>query len=500
VLSLGAFSAFLLLRHLGDDSLRGDEATYAQITHETRAAGPWLPLLRQGEIALNKPPLGFFLQRASFAALDESELAARLPSALAGLATVLLLALWGAPRMGAAGAGLAALLYVTTPLALGRHALRGGTFDALLALLVLAAILVHIDRLESVPLRGFLPVVLIVALATLVKTLAAAVLCAAAVLAVEILAGPPGLGPRQRAIRAAGRAFALLLTGSAVLALWILLLRALGADDAAHRLVSWDLLERSLRTVHADHAAPWSFYLGRAARDFGIFLLAPAAALWLLARRRRSGAEPLALDRLALRLAIAAGAMVATLSLSASKRDWYALTPAPLVAAAIGAGAAAWLAPSRRPARAALVVIGLALLVPRLDWALRRTATPPRRTALHRLELAARAERAGLWVEPGLDPFADGPAAGGYAWNERASNGYYLTASRRRRSGWPPARDSCAVALLVRTPERQADWDALATLPADEGGFTIAEACGGRVLERLGELAPADAAQTSDSR
>src|SRR5947208_7516569 len=62
-----------------------DEAHYAELTREMLHSGSWLVPLLDGLPYIDKPVLFHWLQGASFAALGESELAARLPSALAAL-------------------------------------------------------------------------------------------------------------------------------------------------------------------------------------------------------------------------------------------------------------------------------------------------------------------------------------------------------------------------------------------------------------------------------
>src|SRR6185503_12111770 len=63
-----------------------DEAHYAQLTREMLRAGSWLVPLLDGVPYIDKPVLFHWLQGASMWLLGESELAARLPSAIAAVA------------------------------------------------------------------------------------------------------------------------------------------------------------------------------------------------------------------------------------------------------------------------------------------------------------------------------------------------------------------------------------------------------------------------------
>ena len=81
-----------------------------------------------------KPPLMIWLQAASIKIFGAAEFAVRFPSALAGLATCVLL-FWFGRRLGSAWLGLAAVLVlVTSPGYTGEHGTRTGDYDALLTL------------------------------------------------------------------------------------------------------------------------------------------------------------------------------------------------------------------------------------------------------------------------------------------------------------------------------------------------------------------------------
>ena len=92
-----------------------DEAHYAQLTREMMRARSWFIPLLDGTPFIDKPVLFHWFQALSIAVVGESELAARLPSALAA---VFLIAItwWVAAQLFDARVGeLSALMFVTLP-------------------------------------------------------------------------------------------------------------------------------------------------------------------------------------------------------------------------------------------------------------------------------------------------------------------------------------------------------------------------------------------------
>jgi 4-amino-4-deoxy-L-arabinose transferase-like glycosyltransferase len=101
-----AVGTLLFLFNLGGRDLwEPDESRYAVIAREMRETGNWVLPHLNGEIYAEKPPLFFWLVNLSTFFLGEnSELANRLPSALAGLITLFVTFLFGEklfhPRVG----------------------------------------------------------------------------------------------------------------------------------------------------------------------------------------------------------------------------------------------------------------------------------------------------------------------------------------------------------------------------------------------------------------
>ncbi|MCC6679981.1 MAG: glycosyltransferase family 39 protein [Phycisphaeraceae bacterium] len=112
-------SAAPIFVSLGDHPLFGrSDARYAEASREMLESGDWLVPRLLGRPHLTKPPLIYWLQAASMKWLGENELAARLPSAVAGSLTLALIMAvgwqWRSWHVGAMSAGVLALM----PLAL----------------------------------------------------------------------------------------------------------------------------------------------------------------------------------------------------------------------------------------------------------------------------------------------------------------------------------------------------------------------------------------------
>jgi len=90
-----AVSGFVFFWDLGVSAIaNADEGVHALVTREIRERPDWLTLHIRGEEYFRKPPLAFWVRAATQLALGENEFSTRLPSALAGVATTLLLAAW----------------------------------------------------------------------------------------------------------------------------------------------------------------------------------------------------------------------------------------------------------------------------------------------------------------------------------------------------------------------------------------------------------------------
>ena len=144
--SVVALSAISLLAALGTARLSPHEAIWAQSAREMIASGDLLIPAIDGRPWLEKPPLGTWLIAASGLAFGRvSEVAARLPSALAAVLLCLGVASIAARRLGPRAGLLAGLVQATTPWLIVRG--RLAEVDVTLAVLVVGA-LAALDRMR----------------------------------------------------------------------------------------------------------------------------------------------------------------------------------------------------------------------------------------------------------------------------------------------------------------------------------------------------------------
>lgn len=158
----------LLLSGLGAYALWDpEEGRHADIARRLGSDGQWLVPHLYGTPYYDKPTAFYWLVRASFAALGPSELAARLPSALATLVTLLLLHRFALRHFGRRAAATAATVYTTLPLVviLGRYC----NLDATLNLFLTWATLRWIDWIHGPRTRPPWSAYLAMSLGTLIK-------------------------------------------------------------------------------------------------------------------------------------------------------------------------------------------------------------------------------------------------------------------------------------------------------------------------------------------
>jgi dolichol-phosphate mannosyltransferase len=332
-----------------------DEGRNAEVAREMLAQGTWgvphfdyLPYL-------DKPVLLFWLMATAFRALGVSELAARLPSALAALATVALtFGLARALLPDVRRAVLAAAVLATSPLVLAFA--RIAIFDMPLTALATAALLcLVLARVRGAPWPWW-------PLAGLAMGLG--VLCKGPVgIAVPLVAFAAGRGalapaPRRMAARAA---LVAALVAAAVVAPWLVHVEWRHPGFLRYAVLDETLL-RFTSVERFDRAGPGYYYLPVLLWAGGLWSLLLGLVAPTLVRRARAGGAEGAAIRFAAR---AAAAIVLFFTLSASKRPQYvlpALVPLALLTA-IGVDAAAELtARALRGVATAAAIVGLAAL------------------------------------------------------------------------------------------------------------------------------------------
>jgi 4-amino-4-deoxy-L-arabinose transferase-like glycosyltransferase len=88
-----------------------DEPRFAEASREMIERGDFVVPYFDNRTRFDKPPLIYWLQDAAYGLLGENEFAARLPSALCGALTTVVIALWGTQLYGARAAWRAALIF-----------------------------------------------------------------------------------------------------------------------------------------------------------------------------------------------------------------------------------------------------------------------------------------------------------------------------------------------------------------------------------------------------
>ncbi|GAA4460142.1 glycosyltransferase family 39 protein [Novipirellula rosea] len=100
----------VLLPNLSYPLIDPDETRYAQIAIEMNDSRDWVTPTLEGQAYLDKPPLMYWLTAASLHWLGNNETAARLPSVLASIATVLVAYLLGRRILGSRAAWLGGIV------------------------------------------------------------------------------------------------------------------------------------------------------------------------------------------------------------------------------------------------------------------------------------------------------------------------------------------------------------------------------------------------------
>jgi 4-amino-4-deoxy-L-arabinose transferase-like glycosyltransferase len=120
-----------------------DEARRGVNAQEMLKSGDWLNIQYAGESDFwgTKPPLLIWMQTLSIAVLGQTEVAVRLPSAIANTAITLLLFFFIRRRWGDSMAMGSCVAYLTTPALLDLHGVRFGDYDTLLTFWIISGML-----------------------------------------------------------------------------------------------------------------------------------------------------------------------------------------------------------------------------------------------------------------------------------------------------------------------------------------------------------------------
>jgi 4-amino-4-deoxy-L-arabinose transferase-like glycosyltransferase len=331
-LALVPVAWFSLFAQLGAYPLQNwDEARLAVNAAEMLHNRQWLVAHFQGQPDLwnTKPPLLVWLQALSMQAFGYSEWAFRLPTALASLALVVLVAGFARRWLGGPLAGLlAGLALLTSKGFVTSHVARTGDYEALLLLFLTAQLLAGFAWLHTKQRRYLLWLGAAVGLAVLTKSVAGLFLLPG--LALEIIR-------RKRLLllvrQPATWVAVVLAVGPPALWYWLRERAAPGYGQAVWENELGGRLTGSLE----QHSGEWYAYLtGFFSQQFLLWTPWVIAGAWALARRptRRPAHRFLTLA------AWSAGVLMVVISLASTKLPWYNAPVFPVLALLIGGGLA----------------------------------------------------------------------------------------------------------------------------------------------------------------
>jgi len=325
-LGLLALATFVFLYRLGSWPLmEPDEGRNAEIAREMLVDGHWSVPHFNGLPYLDKPVLLFWMIAGAFRALGVGEAAARLPSAVAGIATVALTFDLGRLLLDRRRGLLAAAIVATTPLVLTYARLV--IFDLPLTALTTAALVCLVRaRLAEAPWRWHALAGLAMGLATLMKGPVG--------ILVPLLAWIAGRGAlAEPAHRSRGRG---VLAAVAVVALVVVPWLAM-VEQAQPGFLRYALLDETFLRVASSsrfhRGAPFYYYPMTLSWGLGAWTVVLAALAPGLVRRWRAGGPDARVIAFAARATVA---LVVFFTACASKRPHYilpAVVPVALLAA-----------------------------------------------------------------------------------------------------------------------------------------------------------------------
>jgi 4-amino-4-deoxy-L-arabinose transferase-like glycosyltransferase len=334
-----------------------DEGRYAEIAREMVATGDWVTPRLNGLRYFEKPPLQYWLTAASFEAFDVDEWTARLPGALAGFLTIVVVA-WAGSKLASPTVGLyAGLALAGSVWMFGMaHIL---TLDALLAFwltLALCAFMVAQQASGASARRLMLVAYAAAAGGVLTKGLVALLIPFATLVAYTLVTRDRGPWRRLELVR--GLAVVVVLAAP-----WFVLVSLRNPSFARFFFVH-EHFERFLTTEHRRIGAWWYFvpmFVAGLLPWTGVFVWRVRTA-W----RDATTANGFAWAKFCL---VWSAFVFVFFSLSGSKLPSYILPMFPAVALVLGAELAKMRAPALVAFAAVLVATTLALwLAALLGW------------------------------------------------------------------------------------------------------------------------------------
>jgi 4-amino-4-deoxy-L-arabinose transferase-like glycosyltransferase len=350
-----------------------DEGRNAEVAREMLQLGSWSVPYFNHLPYLDKPVLLFWLMAAGFRTVGVGELAARLPSALAAVATVALTFAIARALVGARRGAIAAGVLATMPLVFVFARLV--IFDMLLTMLTTAALLCLLRVRQGGDARWWWPLAgVAMGLGVLAKGPVG--------FAIPLIAWAAGRGALPPAPRRAGAgpALAAVALGAAVVAPWLMMVLRHEPGFLRYAIVDETFL-RFVSVQRFHRGQPIYYYAGVIAWSAGIWSVVLVAVVPELVRRWRAGGPDAAAIGFGAR---AVGALFVFFTCSASKRPQYLLPAMVPLAVLVAVGVTA--APRRAAAALKLcaVIVATGGLVAALVVGLRLVTTadlPPEVTS-----------------------------------------------------------------------------------------------------------------------
>lgn len=302
-----------------------DEGIYANVNLELFHSQDWTKLTYFGKDFLEKPPLQYWMTYPLFGILGPTELAVRLWSVLAGIATVLLIALWA----WQATKKVSIALMAGAMIVLGRyaiaHAFRTGDLDGLLTFCITLALYGY-WRSWKVP-RWFFVWGIASAGAIMTKSLAGLVPVIIVGMDIVLTRGWRRIGW--------GNMWWGIAVFIGLIAPWHIIETQRFGAAFWKEYIGWNIVDRSTSSLFTK--TPWYWYLGIIHDRFFPFSyalpLGVVTAMWGWRKRH---------DDL-LRLLLLWGAVVLTLfTVIQTRREWYILPFYPAAAMLLALQAHAW--------------------------------------------------------------------------------------------------------------------------------------------------------------
>lgn len=256
-----AVASFAMLFRLEQQPIQNwDEGIHGAVSLEMVEDGDWLTPHYMGGPYFRKPPLKLWMSSALFDWFGANAWALRLPSAIAGIATSLLIAWWMWQwRRNRLDAFLAGTI-VATMRPIFFHGFRTGEMDGLLTFWVVLALYTWWRITESSRPRWWVVLGATVGLSVMTKS-AAGLLPVPIILAHAVITG----AWRRITLRHFGLA---LLAFTAVAAPWHLAMTMLHGATFWNDYFGWHVIKRATEVLHNETAGVWWWYFPTFARRF----------------------------------------------------------------------------------------------------------------------------------------------------------------------------------------------------------------------------------------